>query len=137
MEQSSAPNVISEVTAVQKLCDILKDENANWKSDEQRETVMETLSGQRNLVSVMKTGGGKSMAWILVALLQSVVTVVVVPFKRLLDQHLECALSYGCKAIKWTAKMGTFGNNNLIFMALESAASFGFQKYVSCAPATS
>ena len=128
MERPTSPNVITEGTALQKLCDILGDENANWKSDEQKETVMETLAGQRNLVSVMKTGGGKSMTWILAALLQSVVTVVVVPFKRLLDQHLERALSHGCKAIKWTAKMGTFGNNNLIFMALESAASFGFQK---------
>jgi len=137
MEQPTSVDVITEGTALQKLCDILGDENANWKSDEQRETVMETLAGQRNLVSVMKTGGGKSMAWILAALLQSVVTVVVVPFKRLLDQHLERALSHGCKAIKWSAKMGTFGNNNLIFMALESAASFGFQKYVSCSSETS
>jgi superfamily II DNA helicase RecQ len=128
MDQHPSTEVINESTALQTLHDALSDQNANWKSEEQRESVMETLSGQRNIVSVMRTGGGKSMAWIIAALLQTVVTVVMVPFKRLLDQHLEQALSFSCKAMKWTSNISSFGKHNLIFMALESAASHTFQK---------
>ena len=126
----SSPEVITEGQALQTLQDALDDEHATWKSDEQRETVMETLGASQNIVSVMKTGAGKSMAWILASLLQSAVTVVVVPFKRLLDQHLQNATRMKCKAIQWTANMTDIKGCNLIFMALETAASPTFQRQV-------
>ena len=130
MQSTSSTEVITEEQALQALQDALQDERATWKSDEQRETVMETLEASRNIVSVMKTGAGKSMAWILASLLQSAITVVVVPFKRLLDQHLKNAKRMKCKAIQWTTKTTDLQGCNLIFIALETAASPSFQRQV-------
>jgi hypothetical protein len=51
--------------------------------------------------------------------------VVVVPYHHLLNQHLENAKSMGCRAMQWITKMGVdaIGTNNLIFVAMETAAS--------------
>jgi hypothetical protein len=102
---------------------------ANWRSDEQRDTVLEALAMEHNVVSVMKTGAGKSMTWIIPALIQPAIkTVVVVPYHRLLEQHLANAVKMGCKAMRWTVKTGPIGDKNLIFVAMESAASVKFKR---------
>jgi len=130
IQPTSSTEVITEEQALQTLREALQDEHATWKSEEQKETVMETLDASRNIVSVMKTGAGKSMAWILASLLQSAVTVVLVPFKRLLDQHLQNAKRMKCKATQWTAKMTDIKGCNLVFVAVETAASPSFQRQV-------
>jgi hypothetical protein len=101
----------------------LGDDRADWKSEEQRKTVMYSLDNSKHLVSVMNTGEGKSMTWVICSLLQSVVSVVVVPFHTLLTQHLDNARRMGCKAMQWTTDMTSLCGNNLIFMAMETAAS--------------
>jgi hypothetical protein len=114
-----------EKSAKAALCQALGDRNADWKSEEQRKTVLHSLSPSKHMVSVVNTGEGKSMAWIICSLLQTLVTVVIVPFHTLLQQHLDNARRMGCKAMKWTADMQSIGDNNLIFMAMETAASKG------------
>jgi hypothetical protein len=49
--------------------------------------------------------------------------VVIVPFHDLLEQHLQNATRMGCRAMKWTAKSTSINSCNLIFMAMETAAS--------------
>jgi hypothetical protein len=127
LEQSMAvnhmPSGVSESTALRALHTALGRSDATWRSPEQRATILHTLDNSRNIISVMKTGMGKSMTWILAALLQTIICVVIVPFHDLLEQHLSRAKHMGCRAMKWTAKSTSINNCNLIFMAMETAAS--------------
>ena len=109
----------------------LNNPDASWRSHEQRDTILEALAMSHNVVSVMKTGGGKSMTWIVPVLMQATITVVVVPFNHLLEQHLVNAKRMGCRAMRWTTKSGLIGDNNLIFVALETAAATGFKRWGS------
>ena len=119
-----------EWNALQTMRNVLEDPKAYWRSNEQRDTVLEALTMTHNLVSVMKTGAGKSMTWIIPALMQlNIRTVVVVPYHHLLDQQLTNAMKMGCKAMRWTTKSGLIGDHNLIFVALETAAAAGFKRY--------
>jgi len=89
-----------ELHAIQTMRKVLKNPKANWRSNEQRDTILEALTMSHNVVSVMKMGAGKSMTWIIPALMQlEVRTVVVVPYHHLLEQHLANALKMGCKAL--------------------------------------
>ena len=117
------PSGVSESAALRALQTALGRPDVTWRSPEQRATILHTLDNSKNIVSVMKTGMGKSMTWILAALLQTVISVVIVPFHDLLEQHLENARRMGCRAMKWTAQSTSINNCNLIFMAMETAAS--------------
>jgi hypothetical protein len=117
------PSGVSEPAALRALQTALGRPDATWRSPEQRATILHTLDNSKNIVSVMKTGMGKSMTWILAALLQTVISVVIVPFHDLLEQHLDNARHMGCRAMKWTAQSTSINNCNLIFMAMETAAS--------------
>jgi hypothetical protein len=127
LEQSMAvhdmPSGVSESAALRALQTALGSPDATWRSPEQRATILHTLDNSKNIISVMKTGMGKSMTWILAALLQTMISVVIVPFHDLLEQHLRNAIRMGCRAMKWTAKSTSINNCNLIFMAMETAAS--------------
>jgi hypothetical protein len=119
----------TEQTALMTLRTALGNPEAIWRSDEQRETVLAALALQCNVVSVMKTGAGKSMAWIIPALMQSnIKTVVAVPYARLLEQHLANSIKMNCRAMRWTTKSGSIGDANLIFVALETAAAVPFKR---------
>jgi hypothetical protein len=125
IEEFPADLAANEEMALGALRTALGNPDAQWRSDNQRETVMMALSRQEHGISVMKTGEGKSMTWVIPSLLQSLlVSVVVVPYKTLLKQHLQKAQRMGCRAIQWTTSMGVdaIGGNNLIFAAMETAA---------------
>ena len=79
----------------------------------------------------MRTDGGKSMTWIIPALMQTTITVVIIPFNHLLEQHLANAKRMGCRAMQWTTRSGLIEDNNLNFVALEMAAAAGFKRWGS------
>ena len=105
---------------------------AKPKSQAQFDLCVHSLRTKENIVAILPTGGGKSTAWMVVALARPDETaVVIVPFKGLLEQHLKNAKEHGCKAVKWTARDKVIprpGDKNLLFVACETAVSSTFQK---------
>ncbi|KAH7881980.1 P-loop containing nucleoside triphosphate hydrolase protein, partial [Phlebopus sp. FC_14] len=64
---------------------ILKDEQAQWRSDEQKEAVLAVMERKTDIIAMLKTGGGKSMLPIIAAMLEPQHAVVVVlPLKSLM-----------------------------------------------------
>ena len=104
------------------------------KSQGQLDLCVHTLEMKENIMAILPTGCGKSTAWMVAALARPDETmVVIVPFKGLLEQHLQNARDRGCKAMKWTAKdkdIPSPDDKNLLFMACETAASSVFQRSV-------
>jgi hypothetical protein len=105
--------------------------NARPKSQAQLDLCEAAIAKEHNVVAVLPTGAGKSAAWLICAVvLPEVTTVVVVPYKELLTQHLNKALELNIQAQQWTAATGNQvpEDVNLLFVACESAKSHTFHR---------
>jgi hypothetical protein len=101
------------------------------KSQSQLQLCEAAVSKNFNVIAVLPTGAGKSTAWLVPAvILPGAITVVVVPFKELLTQHLRNAQELGLNATRWTAGCETNipEDISLLFMAVESITSPSFYK---------
>ena len=102
------------------------------KSDDQYRLCKEVVQKEWNIVTILPTASGKSAAWLVPAMMDSLFTkliVVIVPFKQLLKQHLATALGHKLNAEHWTASMGTNValSTSILFVACESI-QYGFSK---------
>jgi hypothetical protein len=85
--------------AIQKL---LQNPTACEKSKPQMEAILLIMRKRQDALITMRTGGGKSMLWLIPPLLDPQVRFIVVcPFTVLLDQQCELAQRYGLQAIKY------------------------------------
>ncbi|KAF4617822.1 hypothetical protein D9613_006450 [Agrocybe pediades] len=110
--------------------------NPVFKSPEQERAVQLALSRQINFVAVLPTGGGKSLLFTLPPLIERpqnqapLRTIVVVPSRALLTDHLNRAKSIGIPAVQWTStSRPPAAENQIIFVALETATGHGFMSY--------
>lgn len=128
----SSSSSLTNADVAQHALHLLYGSGAQFKSPAQRDLVERSMSLDTNFVYIIKTGGGKSLAWEAPAIFETdVVTAVVVPFRSLLNQHLETALSRGIKAAKWTAAETCPDSVRLLFLACESADCVSFGRYVT------
>jgi hypothetical protein len=79
----------------------LGSDGAKEKSPEQLEAIAECLRCDRDLCVVIPTGGGKSLIWEAVGLETKDVAIIVVPFKQLLEQHMESSRRKGIVSGQW------------------------------------
>ena len=85
--------------AIQKL---LKNQAACEKSHSQMEAILLIMRKQQDGLITMRTGGGKSMLWLIPPLLDPEARFIVVcPFTVLLNQQCELAQRHGLQAIKY------------------------------------
>ena len=86
-------------SAIQKL---LKSPTANEKSKSQMEAILLIMRKRQDGLITMRTGGGKSMLWLIPPLLDPEARFIVVcPFTVLLNQQCELAQRHGLQAIKY------------------------------------
>ena len=79
-------------------------EHARWKTEEQGEAMEKVMSMTRRetLIVVLPTGGGKSVLFMLPALIESSGTsIVVVPFTALIDDLVDRARKSGVDCVRW------------------------------------
>lgn len=108
----------------------LHGKDAAPRSEAQLRLCVEVLKKKKDIVAVLPTGSGKSAAWLVPALVEpECITLVVVPFRALLEQHLYEAQRHGIQAERWTAKVGNSvpKKTNLLFAACESIDSTSFR----------
>ena len=90
----SSGRVISEDEIKRAIQKALRRDNVEFRSEEQREALYTIVSGNQTtpLVVVLPTGGGKSLLFMAPAcLIDPGVTIVVVPYRALLDNLLKTA----------------------------------------------
>lgn len=81
---------------------LLQDPTAREKSKSQMEALLLIMRKRQDGLITMRTGGGKSMLWVIPPLLDPEARFVVVcPFTVLLDQQCELAQRYGLQAVKY------------------------------------
>jgi uncharacterized membrane protein YgcG len=107
----------------------LNDPDAVERSPEQLELVALALEGEKDVVAVMPTGGGKSMAWDATALADpDHASVVMVPYTLLLEQHLSVSLGRGIIAFKFTGSCTPPDNFQIIYLQPETRKSVAYQQ---------
>ncbi|TDL15073.1 P-loop containing nucleoside triphosphate hydrolase protein [Rickenella mellea] len=107
---------------------LLKDDTAKFRSEMQGQMVEYLARGDRHLLIVLPTGGGKTMAMALPSFIEpDGITLVVVPFVALMED-LKKRLTH------WNIPWGMFGQKDadtkrVIFVSIEVAARPEFTQY--------
>lgn len=118
---------VSEEEVRQAMAKVLGQDTVEFRSEHQRESLLSVANntGQTPLVVVLPTGGGKSMLFMVPACLEDPgVTVVVVPFRALLDNLLAKARERGIDSIEW--RSGATRRATLVFVSADNVAGTGF-----------
>ncbi|SLM36305.1 recq family helicase [Lasallia pustulata] len=125
-------------TEVQTGLQRLLGEQATWKSNEQGEAMhrIMKMNGQETLIVVLPTGGGKSVLFMLPALIASGGTsIVVVPFSALMDDLVDRAKKSGVDCIRWKSQVNEGRDEmqrvaRLVVVSADVASSDEFTMYV-------
>jgi uncharacterized membrane protein YgcG len=107
----------------------LSDPAAVEKSPEQLQLLTTAIHGKKDGVFVIGTGGGKSLAWDVKALVEpEYATVVTVPYAPLLDQHLKTSLSRGIVAAKYTVSSEPPEDYQILYIQPETGKTTTFRE---------
>jgi superfamily II DNA helicase RecQ len=80
---------------------VLGKQDVSFRSVEQEQALYAVLDNQTPLVVVLPTGGGKSLLFTLPACIEEGVTVVVVPYRALIEDLVKRICDYGVDCIEW------------------------------------
>jgi hypothetical protein len=113
--------------ARQGICKSLDDSTAVETCPQQLQAIKLVLQGQVDFSLVIRTGGGKSLAWQVYAILRpKSACVVVVPYVSVLEQHLESCQRKGIVSAKYTTGSDPPKDFQILFIQPETGASRTF-----------
>ena len=109
-----------EKAVYQALRQAIGGSDVRFKSAEQEQAIHTVVEGQTPLVIVLPTGGGKSLLFIVPAYLDEVgVTVVVVPFRALINDLVERITDRGIECVE--GKPGQIGIAAIVVVSADLA----------------
>jgi superfamily II DNA or RNA helicase len=126
----SSGYVISKDELKRAMQKALRRDNVTFRSEEQREALYTIVSGNQTtpLVVVLPTGGGKSLLFIAPAcLIDPGVTIVVVPYRTLLDNLLKTAKDTRIDYIEYRPREQN--PTALVFVSVDFARGSQFLSY--------
>lgn len=102
---------------------------AREKNEAQMLGILMVMRSEEDAMVTMRTGGGKSMLWLVPALLDPKAKFIVVcPFTVLLDEQCEKALKAGIKAINYSQSRMVAADVQILFVQVEHVGSVSFSK---------
>ncbi|KAJ3564789.1 hypothetical protein NP233_g8061 [Leucocoprinus birnbaumii] len=118
-----------ERCALKQLQGLLRNDNAQWKSPEQKDAVLAVASHDHDVIIVMPTNSGKTMAPVISALMNpSKVTCMIVPFLSLLDDYSERLTRWRVQHIKFTEDYKIFPHScPIVLVTIDLAVQPGFK----------
>lgn len=104
-----------------------------FRSPQQEELVRLSLERSCNLICILPTGGGKSLSFLLPALIEEdLLTVVIISNRSLLVDMIRRTDKLGIPVHHWTAQRHeTPDEARIVYLALESATSITFRRLYS------
>ena len=131
-ELSVPPTLVREKNTLGLLQELLSNERAAFKSPGQETVVNMALAAKENLIAVMRTGGGKSMSYLVPAYADQLsgrgMTIAVIPNKVLLADVLRQTARLGIKSSVWLASKPVTTDTHLVLMAVETVTSPKFHE---------
>ncbi len=138
-EETTRPESSTEETteiaitrnALHYLRKTVNDEHAQFKSPEQQQLLENILSKHDNILAIIPTGGGKSVAWeATVQAEPNTITIVATPFKSLIIDQLRRAKALNINAMEWTFDTFPEKKTQLVFISWELTFRIQVTKYV-------
>ncbi|KAG0695630.1 hypothetical protein DFH29DRAFT_1005302 [Suillus ampliporus] len=126
---SSPPPAVQEVrNSIQRaIRQIMKDPTAAEKSREQMNALVAIMTETHDLVITMKTGGGKSMLWMVPPVLdEAEKCIVVCPYVALLQEQYTKTAATGLHCHDYTASKEVPENVQVLFVQVENCSSQAF-----------
>ncbi|KAJ6615959.1 hypothetical protein B0H10DRAFT_2219977 [Mycena sp. CBHHK59/15] len=125
-----APPVID--VPLKSLRMFLGNPNADFRDSHQRAFMEECFSRERNVLVLVRTGGGKSFSYLLPAVYQrEVCSLVMCPNRAFLNDQTSRASATGITAFRWTVgSMHVLDDASLVFITLESIVSETFHTFL-------
>lgn len=109
---------------------IRQDPAAQEKSQAQMDALIAVMTETRDIMIVMKTGGGKSMLWMVPAVLnKETKCIVVCPFIALLDEQYEKTVAAGLKCHNYSKSKDVPESVQVLFVQVEHCSSERFARY--------
>ncbi|KZP14349.1 hypothetical protein FIBSPDRAFT_751933, partial [Athelia psychrophila] len=122
---SSAPDLLEVIRH------ITKNENAQWRSSAQRALLVETLDMRSDVLAILPTNGGKSMAYIVPSVVEGGYTAAVIPLKSLMADTERKLRDMGVEFEKYRKGQPIGGEAKLILVSIESARTPEWRKAIS------
>ncbi|KAG1718527.1 uncharacterized protein EDB91DRAFT_1090004 [Suillus paluster] len=126
---SSPPPVVQEMRNSIRgaIRQIMKDPTAAEKSRDQMDALVAIMTETHDLVITMKTGGGKSMLWMVPPVLdEAEKCIVVCPFVALLQEQYMKTAATGLRCHDYTARKDVPENVQVLFVQVENCSSQAF-----------
>ncbi|KAF9644004.1 hypothetical protein BDM02DRAFT_3103599, partial [Thelephora ganbajun] len=105
---------------------------AGFKSKGQQNLLWACLRREFTL-AILPTGGGKSIAYELPPLITTMITVAIIPFKRILCQAYERACASGVLTVEWVSGTNPLEakDANLLLVSIEAAMAPKFKDFLT------
>ena len=117
-----------DIHIVQALRELLKDPQAEFRSQEQQDAVTAIVRGDTPLIAVLPTGGGKTLLAALPAVLDAdSVTIFVAPFRALVNDMVRRFREDGIDTVEW--RHGYRNPATIVVVSADVAAGWSFLQY--------
>ena len=115
-------------TIMQALRQLLKDPQAEFRSPEQQDAVTAIVRGDTPLITVLPTGGGKTLLAALPTVLDAEgVNIFVAPFRALVNDIVQRFCRDGIDTVEW--RHGYRNPASVVVVSADIAAEWSFLKY--------
>ena len=106
--------------------------HAQEKSREQMDALMAIMNQDlRDMVVVLKTGGGKSLLWMIPPLLSlDGISVVICPFRALMEEQYQRCMKAGIRCHNYGRSKEVGEGMRILFLQVEHVGSEAFQRHV-------
>lgn len=129
LPQSAVTDVVEKIRRA--IRHIRKDDAAREKTADQMDMLIAVISARTDLVITMRTGGGKSMSWMIPSVMdEDDRSIVVCPFVALLDQQFMATASTGLHCHNYCVSKVVPENVQILFMQVEHCSSHAFERYL-------
>ncbi|KFX91232.1 hypothetical protein V490_06015 [Pseudogymnoascus sp. VKM F-3557] len=127
---NAASEVASEQALLKALRAVLRDDHAQFRTPQQKEAVRLAAAKETPLVAILPTGGGKSLVFMVPAMLSgSGVTIVVAPYAELKRQLVTRCIDAGLDCKHWPEARESWPR--VVLVSAEAASSDGFLQWAA------
>ena len=123
---------ISSAKLLSTLRSFQKDQNARFKSEEQRRGVEAVLNRQKDVLVILPTGGGKTLVYLLPTLLEKGrTTVVVIPMIAVMQDLIDRCNKSNISVAEWSSASTTMSTTaSLLLVSVEQATESSFHNHL-------
>lgn len=114
----------------QALRDITKDENADFRSDQQKQAILHSCNSRKDVMLILPTASGKSMVYFIPCILtEKKIIILILPLVALVEDVLVRCKEIGIQAAIWEDRF--IVGSKLIVLSAEHVVTAGYTEFIN------